>query len=85
MGLGGIIGGLTGSKPKGPSPAQLQAERESAARAERDKLAQERAGEQSTAQKQMKEAESKRQALKGQLATVAEEDTTQRKRFLKGV
>jgi hypothetical protein len=85
MGLGGIIGGLTGSKPKGPSPAQLQAEREAAARAERDKLAKERAGEQASAQKMMQEAESKRQTLRGQLATVSEEDTTQRKRFLKGV
>jgi hypothetical protein len=77
MGIGKILGGA----PKGPSPEQLKAQQEAAARAERDKMAQDKAGTEASAAKQMDE----RQTQTRQLASGVIEEETGRKRFLKGI
>lgn len=75
--------GIFGAKPKGPSPQQLQAQQEAAARAERDRIAQETAGSQAAQQKQIAAATAK-QDLRQQASTVIDEEVG-RKKFLKGL
>jgi hypothetical protein len=74
------------SKPKGPSAAEIRAAQEAAAQRERERVAQEEAERKAAAEKKaladLQERESQRQAFAGQLS--AEDDTTQRRRFLKG-
>jgi len=68
------------SKPKQPNLAAAQ---EKAAIAERNKIATENAAKENQALKKSNEAQSKRMAFSEAL-TPAEDDTAQRRRFLKG-
>lgn len=79
--MGGILGNLLGGGSKGPSAAELQAEQEAAARAERDRLAKETAGAQAAQQKKMAESETGTR----QLAAGILDEETGKKKFLKGV
>lgn len=82
--VGGVLGG--GSKPKGPSQAEIIKAQESAAQRERDRMARETAQKKiETDQKtlaDMAATESKRRAFAGQLS--GENDDEERRKFLKG-
>jgi hypothetical protein len=75
MGLGGLL-----KSKKGPSPDEMRAAEEKAARAERDKAAMARAGEETNALGKMQEASAKRQAF-----AAISDDEEQRKKYLAGI
>lgn len=85
MGLGSIVGGLLGGKPKGPSPEELQRRQQLAIEKERERMAAEQAAKekenQDKALASLEETESKRRAFAGTLT--AEGDETNRRKFLK--
>lgn len=81
MGWGGFLKKIIGGGSKGPSAAELQAEQEAAARAERDRLAKETAGAQAAQQKKMAESETGTR----QLAAGILDEETGKKKFLKGI
>lgn len=78
------------SKPKsGPSAAEIQAQQEAAAKAERQRLEAEQAQKDQEAKekalKDLQDQEAKRAAFVGQLQQGIGEDDAGRKKFLKGV
>lgn len=75
--------GIFGGAPKGPSAAELKAQQEAAARAERDKMAQEKAGQEAATLKQLAAAQEKQSGRK-LVSGVIDEDVG-RKKFLKGL
>lgn len=82
MGVGGLLSKVMG-KPKAPDQAAIQAAQERAAKAERDKIAQDEANKQNAA---LKKSEADR-ARRAQFVSgiTPEDDETQRRRFLQGV
>ncbi len=80
MGLENLIGGAVGGG--GVSAEQLKKEQEDAARAERDKIAQEKGGQEAAF---LKEQSQYKAAANTMASGIIKDEKSAKKRFLKGV
>ena len=77
MGLEGLLGG-----GKGPSAEEMKRQQEAAARSERDKIAQEKAGQEAA---YLKDQSAYKSASKRLASGIIDDEESAKKRFLKGV
>jgi hypothetical protein len=73
--------GIFGGAPKTPSPEELKAQADAAARKARDEMATDKAGTEAAMAKQMQE----RETTARQFASTVIEDEDSKKKFLKGI
>jgi hypothetical protein len=73
--------GIFGGSPKTPSPEELKAQADAAARKARDEMATDKAGTEAAMAKQIQE----RETTARQFASTVIEDEDSKKKFLKGI